>query len=125
MGYVASKWHVACVEVLIAKLVMSKGLNMVQARAKVDNTVRENKNNACLLYLAWLVASCGFRVAGFLNARVGHTHNRLGFWMIQIATFPRNCELFIHFVRIDSRYWMTLQETETPSMGSWPHLCGT
>ena len=69
--------------VLITKLIASKSWFLVQVRAKVDNTVRENKNNACLLYLAWLVASCGFRVAGFLNARVGHTHNRLGYWMSQ------------------------------------------
>ena len=49
-----------------------------QSVPKVDNTTRENKCGAVLGYLSYLVASCGFRLAGMLNSRVGHTHNRLG-----------------------------------------------
>ena len=51
---------------------------MLRCVVQVDNTVRENKNQTCLLYLSYLVASHGFRVCALLNARVGHTHNRLG-----------------------------------------------
>ena len=45
---------------------------------KVDNTTRENKNATVLSYVAWLVASLGFRVGAVMTSRVGHTHNRLG-----------------------------------------------
>ena len=43
-----------------------------------DNTVRENKNNTCLQFLAWMTAKNYFRTCSMMMAQVGHTHNALG-----------------------------------------------
>lgn len=43
-----------------------------------DNTVRENKNNVCLQFIALMINKGHFRSGTMLTARVGHTHNALG-----------------------------------------------
>ena len=47
-----------------------------------DNTSRENKNNCCLTYLASLIGSDQFQLAGLLSHMMGHTHSVLDqlFW---------------------------------------------
>ena len=40
-----------------------------------DNTVRENKNNTVLMYLASLVASGQFALTALMNHQKGHTHS--------------------------------------------------
>jgi hypothetical protein len=42
-----------------------------------DNTVRENKNQYVMTYLAMLVRKTMFRVTGMCNLPMGHTHNIL------------------------------------------------
>lgn len=52
-------------------------LNMAMPKQLIiwaDNTVRENKNNTVMLYLASLVASGQFQCTSMLNHQVGHTH---------------------------------------------------
>ena len=44
----------------------------------MDNTVRENKNQTVIQYVAWLVGKLNQRCAGMMFSVVGHTHDILG-----------------------------------------------
>lgn len=46
--------------------------------AKVDNTVKESKNNTIMKLMAWLLLQKGLELTGLLMSRVGHTHSTLG-----------------------------------------------
>lgn len=59
--------------------------------SKVDNTVKECKNNSCLKWLCWLLLHKGLDLTGVMMSRVGHTHNSLG-----LLDHKSPCPLMLH-----------------------------
>ena len=47
---------------------------------KVDNTVKEGKNNTVLKALSFALLQRGLEFTALFMSRVGHTHNSLGAW---------------------------------------------
>ena len=57
---------------------------------KVDNTVKECKNNSFIKFLCWAILQKGLEVGGMCMARVGHTHCATGF-LVAIHDYLEAC----------------------------------
>ena len=77
------------------------------SKTKVDNTVKECKNNSFLKWLCWLLLQKGLDMTGVCMARVGHTHGSLGSLVWKHNYIAQNWPLVFDFSKVPWVYSIT------------------
>ena len=95
-------------------------------KTKVDNTVKESKNNTVMKMMSWLLLQKGLQLTGLLMSRVGHTHSTLG---ILPKTNPMHTMVslnhvqcqhnFQQYIQLRSSIWFTVESDEMGRCAGW------